>query len=155
MVKQSEKGLQVMDHSGTIYGTLVFHHSNHLKGVVGGTVWVWPAGGAVLFHLKNKIILKEKVLDVNPFLRPRTEFEAPECTYVFLYIVLQILVYFCGLQYIVVDHQHVLTEQTDTIFPLLRDGEQVVADFMTFLRPKGTKPHLLFRLTTKQQDRKF
>lgn len=67
MVKHSEKGLQVMDHSGAIYGTLVFHHSNQLKGIVDRPVRVWPAGGAVLFHLKNKIILKENVLDVNPF----------------------------------------------------------------------------------------
>lgn len=155
MVKHSEKGLQVMDHNGAIYGTLVFHHSNHLKGIVDGPIWIWPAGGAVLFHLKNKIILKEKVLDVNPFLRPRTELDAPECTYVCLYIVLQILAYFCGLQYIVVDHQHVLTGQTDTILILLHDGEQLVADFLTFLRPKGTKPNLLFRLTTNQQDGKF
>lgn len=155
MAKHSEKGLQVMDHSGPIYGTLVFHHSNHLKGIMDGPVWVWPAGGAVLFHLKNKIILKEKILDVNPSLRPRTEYDAPECTYVFLYIVLQILAYFCGLQYVIVDHQHVLTGQTDAIFTLLRDGEQVVANFLTFLRPRGTKPHLFFCLTTNQQDRKL
>lgn len=89
------------------------------------------------------------------FLRPRTEFDAPECTYVFSYIVLKILAYFCGLQYVVVDHQHILTGQTDTIFTLLRDGEKVVANFLTFLRPEGTKLHLLFRLTTNQQDRKF
>lgn len=82
-VKHSEKGLQVMDHSGPIYGALAFHQRHHLKGIVDGPVRVWPAGGAVLFHLNNKIILKEKVLDVNPFLRPRTEFDAPECTYVF------------------------------------------------------------------------
>lgn len=88
MVKQSEKGLQVMDHSGAIYGTLVFHHINHLKGIVDGPVRVWPAGGTVLFHLKNKIILTEKVLDLNLFLRPRKEIDAPDRTYVFLYIVL-------------------------------------------------------------------
>lgn len=47
-----------MDHSGAVLGsTLLFHQVEKLKGAADGTVWVWPVGGTVVFHLQNVVIL--------------------------------------------------------------------------------------------------
>lgn len=47
-----------MDHSRAILGgALFFHHVDELKGVADGTVRVRPAGGTVVLHLQNIVIL--------------------------------------------------------------------------------------------------
>lgn len=41
-----------MDHSGALLSVaLLFHQVEELKGAADGTVWVWPAGGGVMFYL--------------------------------------------------------------------------------------------------------
>lgn len=67
-VDYSVKVLLIMDHCGAVLcGGLFFHQVEELEGVTNGTVWIWPAGGAVVFHLQNEVVLSrwgEKRADV-------------------------------------------------------------------------------------------
>lgn len=47
-----------MDHGGAVLGgALLLHQANQLEGVADGTVRVRPAGGAVVLHLQDVVIL--------------------------------------------------------------------------------------------------
>lgn len=50
--------LLIVDHSGAVLsGALFFHQVDELEGVADGTVRVRPAGGAVVFHFQNVVVL--------------------------------------------------------------------------------------------------
>ena len=57
-IDQTVKVLLIVDHGGAVLcGALLLHQVEELKGVADGTVWVRPAGGAVVFHLQNEVVL--------------------------------------------------------------------------------------------------
>lgn len=56
--EQAGRVLLIVDHSRAVLAAgLLFHQVQELKGVADGTVRVRPAGGAVVFHLQDVVIL--------------------------------------------------------------------------------------------------
>lgn len=56
----------------------------------------------------------------------------------------------CRLQDVVLHHQHVLVSQTDVVLCRLRDGEQLVPDWLPPPRPEDAQLRLLLVLPTQE-----
>lgn len=56
-----EEDLLIVDHGRPVLGGgLLFNQVEQFEGAADGTVWVRPAGGAVVLHLQNKVVLMKR-----------------------------------------------------------------------------------------------
>lgn len=135
------KVLLIMDHCGAVLGSsLLFYQVEKLKGVADGTVWVWPVGCLVAFHLQNVVILS--------WFKEVRAVSVQGCAQFLCFITLQSrFTDLCSFHYVLLHHQHVLVGQTNMVLTLLSDSECLIADGLPFARPQDTRLWFLFRLT--------